>query len=245
MRTVFFGALVGLLAVFVTSAQADVVVNYAYTHAQVYQSAPYSFVGNGSSSLAGDTVNASQPGFSSTTSSLFGNSGFSTTFDQSRLGGQDDYSHGYAYSNFTAGSNEPYSISGSFTNSAGYTYLYAHLYDYSAGYIFYNYQTNYGGTTLTLGNTAGNNANSLFGSLMGNLVAGHQYQWYSVAYSQAGPGADGGATASGSTNLQLNAAVPEPASMLAWGLIAGVGAVGYRLRKRKFDFCQLRPKIYR
>ena len=28
------------------------------------------------------------------------------------------------------------------------------------------------------------------------------------------------------------AAVPEPASMLAWGLIAGVGAVGYRLRKR-------------
>ena len=29
------------------------------------------------------------------------------------------------------------------------------------------------------------------------------------------------------------APVPEPASMLAWGLIAGVGAVGYRLRKRK------------
>lgn len=29
------------------------------------------------------------------------------------------------------------------------------------------------------------------------------------------------------------AAVPEPASMLAWGLIAGVGAVGCRLRKRK------------
>lgn len=27
--------------------------------------------------------------------------------------------------------------------------------------------------------------------------------------------------------------VPEPASMLAWGLIAGVGAVGYRLRNRK------------
>lgn len=29
------------------------------------------------------------------------------------------------------------------------------------------------------------------------------------------------------------AAVPEPASMLAWSLIAGVGAVGYRFRKRK------------
>lgn len=36
-------------------------------------------------------------------------------------------------------------------------------------------------------------------------------------------------------NIVLNDAptVPEPASMLAWGVIAGVGAMGYRLRKRK------------
>jgi hypothetical protein len=30
-----------------------------------------------------------------------------------------------------------------------------------------------------------------------------------------------------------NQAVPEPASMLAWGLLTGVGLVGYRLRRRK------------
>jgi hypothetical protein len=35
-------------------------------------------------------------------------------------------------------------------------------------------------------------------------------------------------------NFQFQlAAVPEPASMLAWGLLTGVGLVGYRLRRRK------------
>jgi hypothetical protein len=35
-------------------------------------------------------------------------------------------------------------------------------------------------------------------------------------------------------NFQFQfAPVPEPASMLAWGLIAGVGVVGYRLQNRK------------
>lgn len=37
-------------------------------------------------------------------------------------------------------------------------------------------------------------------------------------------------------NIMVNAQLfqaPEPASMLAWSLIAGVGAVGYRFRKRK------------
>jgi hypothetical protein len=36
-------------------------------------------------------------------------------------------------------------------------------------------------------------------------------------------------------SIRVNAidAVPEPASMLAWGLLSGVGLVGYRLRRRK------------
>jgi hypothetical protein len=38
----------------------------------------------------------------------------------------------------------------------------------------------------------------------------------------------------GVDNVSLDVtSAPEPASMLAWGLIAGIGAVGYRLRKRK------------
>ena len=58
-------------------------------------------------------------------------------------------------------------------------------------------------------------------------VGGNRYGWFDfnqfsvLAFDNA------------QLNLAQAAAVPEPASMLAWGLIVGVGAVGYRLRKRQ------------
>lgn len=235
MRTAIVVALIGLLA-FVGSAEADVMVYSAITSASVSQD-ELGNDQNDSPSTSGATVTATLPaGLSSTTTTVLGNSGFSATFDQSRTGGPFDSAYGWTSSDFSASNDEPYSISGTFTNSGGRTSLEAYLYDDTAGtFLFHNYQENVGGTTLTLGNTAGNTGNSyLIGSLTGNLVAGHQYQWYAAAFMDAFPSADDGATASGFANLQFAATpAPEPASMLAWSLIAGVGAVGYRLRKRK------------
>ncbi len=232
MKKLLVVACVFAVGMAVTSqSRADITVTSAETRADVSDASTMSFVSDSSSSLAGATVFAMLPGFSSTHTSAYSSTALSNTFSQTRLGFLDDYSFGHGFLYFTANANDAYSISGSFTNSDGFNYFHANLYDVTnSAYLFYNVQYNFGGTTQSLGNTSGNYYNDLQGSLTGSLTAGNQYFWQATAYTQAYPSADTGATASGSAMFQLNS-IPEPSS-LAFLAIAGFGIMLYRRRKK-------------
>ena len=156
---------------------------------------------------------------------------------QGRDGSYQSIAAGATTIDFTPAVDVTYSISGRFTNSDGEDALEAYLYDQSTStYAFDNYQANTTTTvvnqTFGIGFTAGNFYDYLSGSLTGTLTAGHNYEWFVYAYTEAYPIADGGATAYGQAEMLLTPqSVPEPSSiMLAAMAAAGLVTIAARHR---------------
>jgi hypothetical protein len=171
-------------------------------------------------------ANAFIPGYSSTTTGNYSTAGnsasFSGTYFQSRSGDLNGLSLSQTYVNFSTDVNVPYTASGSYGNIGGFTQLFSYLTDTTAStYLYYGYQQSVGGpAAFNLGGAGGNYDNSFLGSLTGTLLAGHTYQWYVNAYTQAYPDADLGAAAGGSVSLTIGTAVPEVSSIIVWSLLA-------------------------
>jgi hypothetical protein len=238
MRTITAALLALSVSNAASSASAGTIVTFAATEADVV--IPPNANHPISLNLAGYTAAATLPGYWSTTTSVFSTTDLSVAFDQHRGGDLNDASFGFGRADFTASGFVSYAISGSYTNSAGYTGLEAWLYDYTAAaMLFDNAQASSGGAaTFNLGQTGGNFRNTLIGSLTGTLVAGHTYTWLATTDTEAPWTADSGATASGSATLKFidtspdSSAVPEPSATIVWSLLGIVTAGGAWWRRR-------------
>jgi hypothetical protein len=226
-----FIALLLLISVCGPASQtsAAVVINYANTYAQVYNGPTSN--SNNQSNTGGAIAVATLPGYSSTTISLINSASMSASFVQSRPGSLYAVTDGRVNSGFTTDVNVPYTAGGSFSNPAGYTLLFAQLFDISTNsFLFYSDQESSSGPAVfTLGGTAGNSADYFQGSLTGTLLAGHLYEWYGEASSRTNP-TDDGATATGGISLTIGA-VPEVSSAIVWSLLAlTIGGAGWWTR---------------
>jgi hypothetical protein len=235
-----FVALLSLPLVCGLASQSSgaVVIGYAQTDAGV--SDGVSFPLQESLDTGGAVVSASLPGYSSTTTSSFsiaGNSAvLSESFDQPhREGNANGYDQSYFDVYFSSDVDVPYSASGSYSNTSGFTNLTSYLVDHTVfTYSFFNYQYSIGGpAAFSLGGTAGNLDNFFLGSLTGTLLAGHVYEWWGGGVTQAYPVADLGAAASGGLSLSIGeAAVPEFSSVFVWSLLAlTIGGAGWWQRR--------------
>lgn len=230
-----------LLLLGASTASAAVTITDGSLYASVYDSATGSADDGGNIGAGSNSATASLDGFLSMTERITSGDAITHNFDQFREGGASDYSAGSAYTYFVVDVDTAYSISGSFTNSAGDTYMRTLLQDLSVGppafdNLLYNRsETPY---SAIVGNEDGNLTNSLNGSASGVLLAGHQYMFYTYGHTQAWPEADDGATASGSFTLQFGEPdveiVPEPASIAVWSCL-GLGAVGIAISRRRFN----------
>jgi hypothetical protein len=203
-----------------SEAFAAVLITFDETFAQVYDPT----TGGNTSDIfntGGTTAVATVPGYSSITTSIFNPTSMSGGFVQTRLGNQGGTVQGAVVTQFTTDANISYTAGGSYSNSDGYTHLYGYLFDFTASsFVFLSEQVSPSGpASFTLGGAAGSYYNSFSGSLTGTLLAGHAYQWYGQASSQAYVAADGGATPSGGVSLTLGA-VPEQSSVLVWSVLA-------------------------
>jgi hypothetical protein len=188
-------------------------------------------------STLGTTATATEPGFSSTTTSVLSATGdtasFLAIFDQTRPAGlSTDLAVGVVQAAFTTSIDVTYVASGSYTTSgAGVSRLQSALYDYTtASYVFTSIQSNHGvPTAFTLGGMDGNFQNFLTGSMTGTLPAGHHFSWLAQTDTQATEN-DGGATGSGSISLVLGGStVPEPGTLA----FAGLAAIGLAVLPRR------------
>jgi hypothetical protein len=228
-----------------STARAAVTVTGGNTFAIVYDSA----TGSGDQELisgASDAAaNASLDGFLGLAERVTSGAAITHNFEQLRQGAyqssnSSDYSEGYVYTVFEVDVDTPYSLSGSFTNSAAHTFMYTYLVDLSAAQeVFANQLRNTSDSPYSaiVGNQDGNFYSYLAGNASGVFLAGHEYGFYTSAYTQAYPDADVGATASGSFTLQFGdpdvEIVPEPASIAVWSCL-GLGAIGMTwVRRRK------------
>jgi len=149
------------------------------------------------------------------------------SYFQQRNGQQGTYSLGWYGVTFTVNTNSLYSALGNWTNGGGFSHFHVHLYDTTtSSYLFLNEQesdgvpSNYSTSTLT-----GNVTNTLIGNVSGTLLTGHTYQWYANTYTQAFSASDFGDMGLGSINLVVSEIVPEPASLIVWGLAMVVGGL--------------------
>ena len=150
--------------------------------------------------------------------------------EHKRTGTQYSYASSYAILNFIANSNEPYELSGYYdvsdVGANGEVNLTAQLIDLTSNAnLFFNVQ--YSKSTpneqFVPGGTGGDFSNTLIGSLTGNLIAGHIYQLNTYGHIQAYIATDSGASALGNFTLKIGeaaAVVPEPLSLLVWGVVA-------------------------
>ena len=211
-------------------ASAAVVITLDDTLAQVSDSSTYD--GDDQFNTGGTLAVATiLPSYSSATTSLFNSAIMSASFVQSRGGNLEGYSDGYVASYFTPDANMSYTAVGSYSNSGGVTYFASQLYDATADVVLFEsiQESNGVAAAFTLGGLAGNTTNNYWeGSLTGTLLADHNYEWWSDAYTFAGYDADGGATASGEVSLTFGtAAVPEASSLIVWSLLAlTIGGAG-------------------
>ena len=217
------GLSIVLVSLFATSGSAAV-INYDRTYVSLYDGSTFndSLLAN----TGGTPLTLSIPGYSSTATTSFSPTVSSVAFDQLRSGIFASDSYGEAVVRFIAGSNESYSISGSFSNSGGMTRLNGSLFDHTTvSQVFLSAQVNIGATTLNVGSQLGNDFNFLSGNATGLLIPGHLYEWNSFAFIQALPSADGGATGFGFASIQIESLspLPEPGSFTVFsylGLVA-------------------------
>ena len=140
---------------------------------------------------------------------------------------------------FTVDANTTYNLSGAYgatdVSTAGYVYLHSYLIDVTAfDNLFYHYQEsrNTLNENFVLGGYGGDYFNVLIGSLTGSLIAGHQYQWYYEAYTQAYPDPDVGATATGYFQLDIgggsSSSVPDGGSTLMLLCLTVISLAAFR-----------------
>jgi hypothetical protein len=199
------------------------VISYDQTRSRVQQAVPFADQIVEDLNSGGTTTTATLPGFSSSTTTLFDNSGFSSSFDQSRAGGEGDFSFGLTFVEFSVTELTTYTISGLLNSSDGYSHIDVALFDQTAGNLalFENFQSNIGAVSLSAGGTAGNFVNSLNGNLTGLLLPGRNYSWRVEFDSEAFPFADAGATVDGFALLNFStSAIPEPASLYLLAVLA-------------------------
>ena len=221
-----FVALLSLLSVcgLASPTTAAVVIDYDDTFAQVSNGSTLSNTSD-QFNTGGTTASVGIPGYSSTTTSNFSTPGNSATFSgmfvQSRGGDLNGFSYGSLYVAFSTDVDVPYTASGSYLNSSGYTRLFSRLYDFTAdSYPYSSFQDSIGvPAEFNLGGASGNNSNLFQGSLTGTLLAGHNYIWSGETYTQAYLNSDLGAEAGGNVSLTIGV-VPEASSMIVWSLLA-------------------------
>ena len=209
----------------VMPARGSITVTNALTYASVNVGG--NIADDFGANLAGETRWVSLFGASSTTTSVFGNSGFSMQSTNVRTGDIFDDSLSYAEAEFTANSNMSYTASHVFFNSSGRQYLLGFLYDVTDSVYLYQGSEQHNGTaTMTVGSNLGNEGNYFAGSLTGNLIAGHQYFWLGLGQTYVYPDTDNGAFAGGTHSLQFGSgSVPEPTMLSIWGSLGIIGLI--------------------
>ena len=174
------------------SAFASITITNAYTSAGVNDNGN-SFDQDTSYAAAGAMTTATIAGFSATHNTMYGQSGFSHVTALERQGGEFDSSSSRGSVSFTALTNDGYSISGSFENSAR-GYLYARLYDFTAtAFVYEAFMSSNGPAIFDLAGPG----------LNGFLIAGHEYQWIFETNTVAGAVGDDGVIASGYGSIQF------------------------------------------
>lgn len=149
----------------------------------------------------------------------------------------DSFAMSVAYVDFVVDGACDYMLTGgaSAENGHGFGQLNyeVYLHDYEANtHSFYNYQLSHGDVSdesFQLGSEDGSAFNSLTGSLTGTLVSGRRYRLLLIGEvycnSTATPGMSGGAWA----ELTIGSPVPEPSSLVLFGL----GAAGLAMQRRR------------
>ena len=146
---------------------------------------------------------------------------------------------------FTTGASaEHFSITGTygFTTDSGASIFYqVYLYDVAnAVYLFDNYQhsSNALGESFAVGEEGGNFENILAGNLTGDLLPNSAYEFGFDAWIVQSDDDEVSLIAASSTGFvslelaPLAGAVPEPASLVVWSLLGGLGIAVGSWRKR-------------
>jgi hypothetical protein len=221
-------------------ASAAVTITNGSIYALVHENATENSdaVYNGEYYIDGGTGSASAlgvPGFLSQCDRIVSGDAITHNFEQMRKAGLYDYALGEVYTYIEVDFDTPFSLSGSFTNSAGYTDMYTVLIDISLNTLLYRSALSNSADapySAVVGGTDGNQGYTLEGSESGILLAGHTYQFYSYAHTFAYPSADDGATATGEITLQFGdpdvEIVPEPASITVWSCLGLTAIIGLR-----------------
>ena len=191
------------------------------------------------------TIRASAGGASASTRLTRTQSAFSASFDHE--GGSTGSFEGFSvsYDFFTVTAPTPYVLSGKCAMlGKGQIYYEAYLYsyddpEYRYGYpavaLFHNSQSSISteDEAFTLGLTEGDFGYYLEGSLTGTLFPDTAYCWYYQFYTYYDGPTNAGVSATGNVTLSFGSEVPEPASLVVWSMIGGVGLAGAWLRRRR------------
>jgi hypothetical protein len=232
-----FTILLSLLLASATSAQAAISVQYSFAQSAI----PYSGKTQSAQGAGDLTATTGSSGFVTTAATQIATVGdafsISAFFEQSRSGWMSNYSRGLTQIAFTPSEDMRFSISGGISNLLGYTLLSSTIADSLAPDDFMlNQYGAQGAATFSPGNV------NLwgYGSTQGTLHAGHEYIWTVEAYTDAELGFSNEAKFQTSSMALLleplvvtpaSLAVPEPASIVVWLLLASVG-VAASLRSR-------------
>jgi hypothetical protein len=135
------------------------------------------------------------------------------------------YADSAGYDDFTVTAPTQYTISGTYemVGTVSIT-LDCYLLEDGTDYLFDNYQVSYSTTdqVFSLGSAAGDYS-VLSGNLVGMLEPGHTYEFgYGAGIRDFSSNALS-ASASGDVSIAFSSAVPEPATLIIWSLLGGLG----------------------
>jgi hypothetical protein len=181
-------------------------------------------------------ISASAGGASASTFLTRTQSVFNANFDHSRTSAIWTIAYSEGYDEFSVSATTPYVLSGTYAMSGqGIIQFEVYLYDVTSSMILFdNYQasTSTPNQAFALGSTGGDLSNFLQGSLTGTLLVGHTYEWFYSARINSNATEYPAASATGNATLSFGAEVPEPASLIIWSLLGGLGiGIGWWRRK--------------